>query len=554
MFRRRRRPAGVVVFDVGADDEPATLLTEGEPADDEPVPPPARRTPAQARRQLVVALAALVAVLAAGAVTAAVHEHQRVERLRTAPGGVLSLAHPPAVQWTLDTDDADRPLFLPGLVVLRQGTQLVAYGVEAADERWRVEVGGDPTCGVVGWLGASAWYRSDDPLVCWSGPNADRWTVTVVDAAGHATTRDVPAGWTAVAPGPDGSLVLGRRDGPELPAPDVTFTGDNTNGWEVTGSIDRGRDTTVRLEDAATGAVRWERTVAFEPPGENVWNCATFTWDDTTGGATAEVRVDDLAVVATPGTVRVQGCGIAGTFTAGGAAVADLARNARTEVTDYADGGTLESVGGYAEDGVVSVLYGAAGAVAGTFAAPLLNPWATDGTGTDVRLTGNAGVALTRRGLDDRQLWTSGRPVTDLLVRAGDVAVVAGPDGDLAGIDLRTGAVRWSGEDLLGVGVPDGISGADGRFGAAHLVDEAFTDGVVAMVETYDWDAGTGRRIAFDLATGERAWEVPHDDADARYVAVDGRLFELTGGATAYYDDAGGETVRRTLGTLSLLG
>jgi outer membrane protein assembly factor BamB len=537
---RRRRASDLLVFDLHSDGAVETPVVQlGDP---EPEPPKVHLTPAQRRTRLVAAGGVLAVAVGAWGITTAVDEHRRTELLLTAPGGVRSLAGPPEVVWSVDTDAADSPLFMPGLVVVRQGTELVAFDVETADERWRADVGGDPTCGSASWGRGGLQPRVADPIVCWSGPNAERSTVTVVDADGRATVRDVDDGWSAVAPGPGASLVLARRTGSMPPPPDITFE-ESDGGWEVSGTLGRGRDAEVRVEDAAAGEVRWERSVEFGSEVSSAWGCTTIEGDGT--GERPVVDRERLAVLATPEFVQVQGCGITQAFAPSGQPLSDVAATAWFEVEPYADGGALQHVGLYDVTGVSDVLYDDRGQVVATFPAALLNPWATDGTDTDVRLIGTAGVTLRRVDEAGEELWGYNRPVTDLLVRAGGVGVVAQTDGELAGIDLGTGEPLWRDEDVLG------IAGTGAWFGAPGYVRGVFTDGTLALVETYDHD-GTGQLVAFEIATGDVRWRVPKE-GESHLAAVDGRLVRIEGEDRSSFTQEDGVVVRRSPGTVRLL-
>ena len=140
MVSRRRRD--VVVFGLEESGAPRTAdgpspSGTGHPGavSDEVTAPPAdaARRPARRFREAAVAGAVVVLAVAAWGVTTTVHEHQREQRLLTAPGGVLSLADPPATAWTAGTDGADATAFMPGLVVVRRGTALVGLDVAGSD-------------------------------------------------------------------------------------------------------------------------------------------------------------------------------------------------------------------------------------------------------------------------------------------------------------------------------------------------------------------------------------------------------------------------------------
>ena len=565
MTRRRRHD--VVVFDLdlgdpGAPDDPAGRgrrargRTPGEPARDDLVGDDPEgvghdeaatrrpgRTRAQRLREAVVAGTVVVVALAAWGVTNAVHEHERVTRLLDAPGGTLSLAHAPAALWSAGTDSADATAFMPGLVVVRRGT--VLHGLDAATgaDRWQVEVGGDPVCGLSGWVRGTA--AVVDPLVCWSGPNADRSAVTVVLPDGTSSTRDLDEPVDAAAGTADGGLVTVRRIGPTAPAPDVAVTSVDGGGYTVSGSIAQGQDAVVRLEDAVTGTLRWERTVPFRPV-DDITTCGSVAVNDGPDGLTADATGVSFATY--PALVELLGCGLDAGFTLAGNATTAPGDSAWSWAEPYVDGGVLEQVGVYSGDNeVASVLHGPDGSVVGTYDDQVLQPWATDGTSSDLVLTGSGAVPLKALARDGSLRWQSTHAYGDILVRTAGVILAQRGDLAVSGLDPRTGDALWTDDHLLA---------DDPAAGVRDFVVGAFTDGSAALLVVVHGDQdSTTDLVALDLATGEVRWRSPADSSLPQLVTVQGRLVEIVATmGSVYEDDGNGETVRRSSGTVALLG
>ncbi|HEY0119437.1 MAG TPA: PQQ-binding-like beta-propeller repeat protein [Cellulomonas sp.] len=533
----RRRRNDVVVFDLDATAAPEPDEVPGAPHEH------AGRTDGVRRRlrEAAAASAVVVVALAAWGVTAAVHEHQRVTRLAASPGGVLSLAHAPTVRWSAATDSSDATAFMPGLVVVRRGT--VLHGLDAASgaDRWQVEVGGDPVCGLSAWGQESV--AVVDPLVCWGGPNADRSTVTVVRADGTSSTRDLDGPVDAAAGAPDGGVVTVRRTGPKPPAPPVAATPTDNGGYTASGSMAQGQDAVVRLEDATTGELRWERTVPFRPVAD-VSTCGAVQVD----GDTATVDVTSLSIATYPSFVQIHACGLDAGFTLSGELTTAADASAWSWPQPYVDGGVLEQVGAYSADqSVASVLHGPDGSVVGRYTAQVLQPWATDGTGSDVVLAGSGGVPLQAFSRDGTVRWRSIHTYPEVLVRTAGVIVAARDDLAISGLDPGTGGELWTDDHLLA---------DDPAAGSRDFVRNAFTDGSVALlVLGHDDEDDAFDLVALDLATGGVRWRAQANGSWPSFAASEGRLVQIVGNeGTRYVEDGDGRTVRIDPGTVTALG
>lgn len=522
----RSRGRGKVVVDLV---ESSGTSGAGDVADAESVveasvpPPPTGMTRRQRTIQASVAIGVIVVVGAGVGVTSAVREHARTERLRDAPGGVLSLDEPPQPVWTVAGDLFQPAHFLPGVVVQQRSDELVGLDAGTGAERWHVPFqGGYASCGV--W-NTSTDQPVHDRLVClraiddddMARPIADEpaWSVVVLDASGVVATRDVAGPLDAAWPTGDGGLVTVRLVGQD-PAP-VAATSNGAGVWTA-GPVEQGYDAQVHAEDAATGETRWDVTVPFRPVegGDLSLGSSCFLQSDDT----PEFQPRMLSAWGSAATFVLNGCGLRATLTLDGAVLDD---------GDPDDPDALDtSYGPYADGGVLGVLYGdsgslgvrastlhdASGATIQRFDDLLLSPLATDGTGADVRIVEAQTTRLRAFDGDGAPLWESDVSASSLLVRAAGVAVVQRQDGGLTGLDLATGKALWAGTEHrapLGSGV------------------NAFTDGRTALVVTvpYDVQSTTVSLTALDLHTGEVRWSTEFHGVQLQLLAVQGRLVQV---------------------------
>ena len=517
-------------------------------ADEEARAQAAARAGGRRARLLVAVGTVAFLTLSSWGAAGEIRDHERARQLMTAPGGVLSLAEAPRVTWSAPTESADATAYLPGLVVVRRGTVLHALDAGTGVERWQVPVGGDPTCRVA--ASASGGAAVVDPLVCWGGLNAAP-QVTVVHADGSWTTRALAQDVSWATGTTDGGLATVRAIGPEPPAGQVTVTPAD-GGYSLEGTITQGQDVVVRLEDATTGALRWERTIAFHPD-DNLGRCGTVTEDRTGAQPSYTYTVRRPSVDAFGTFLAVSGCGVEATISPDGV-VAGAQASEWSYATPYVDGGVLDIGGSGA--GAVSVLHGSGGAV--TFPGQVLNPRATDGTPSDVVLVGSATSPLRAFSRDGIERWHNVAPYGELLVRAGGVAVLSLPEGGVAGVDLRTGKRLWTVSTLV-----------PGAQGAETVPVGAFTDGHVAALvmghypSTVDDSGGsitlgstTADLVGLDLATGVVRWRTLLPGAGTSIDAVEGHLVRTAQLDNTYLgaDGPGGAFVRHSPGTVYALG
>ncbi len=519
-------------------------------ADDETDAEQARRVRAWRLRVTAAAVVAFLALATWGTASER-QDHERTRRLMAAPGGVLSLAEAPRVTWSAATDSADATAYMPGLVVVRRGTMLHALDTGTGVERWQVPIGGDPTCRVS--ASASGGAAVVDPLVCWGGLNTTP-QVTVVHGDGTATTRALGQDVVWATGTTDGGLATLRTVGPPPPADqvEVTPTGDGY-GYTIDGTITQGQDVVARLEDAATGAQRWERTIAFQA-GADPWRCGSVNEDRSGAQPTYTYSVQRPSVDAFGTFLAVSGCGVQATIspdgTVTGARAADW-----SYATPYVDGGVLD-IGSSRSGGVVSLLRGASGAV--TFPGQVLNPRATDGTPSDVVLVGSGTSPLRAFAMDGTERWHNVAPYGELLVRAHGIAVLSLPEGGVAGVDLRTGDRLWTVSTLV-----PGAQGADtvpvGAFTdgrVAALVMGHYRSSVDASGGSITLDSTTADLVALDLATGAVRWRTALPGPGTAIDAVEGHLVRTAQQDNTFIgaDGPGGASVNHSPGTVHSLG
>ncbi len=312
--------------------------------------------------------------------------------------------------------------------------------------------------------------------------------------------------------------------------------------------MEHGDDALVRVEDAATGEPRWEVTVPFRPVEDPVAT-GLCLFPDADGTPHVEPRA--LSTRVDSAVVLLYGCGLQATITLDGAVLDDADPGDPAGVpayyTPYADGGILGSVYSTTTDDTSdfarSVLRDASGATVQTFDDQVLDPAATDGTDTDVRLTavGGGGQLLRAIDADGAVRWSIASSATALLVRADGVAVVIDQLGTVTGLDLRTGETRWTSKEW--VPPNEGIT--------------AFTDGRTALLATGSSDpqSTTIGLLALDLRTGAVRWRDELEGTDPTTLsAAGGRLVEtVPTDLTSETSDDGSVTMTSHGQTVSVL-
>lgn len=484
---RRRPPDDVVRIDL--DDDPPVPPPEPEPG------PAARRRPVVGRRSLTIAASAVVLAGAAGLGVATLAEHARSDRLREAPGGVLTLAEEPGRLWERPAEEGAL-LATRGALVVHDADEVVAVDVATGEERWSHDLPG-AECGPFDWYAPAV--AVVERVVCVHGP--DRDTVTVLDAHGQVVAeRAVPTG---SVPGPSGTVVAGERTGAVVPPdPDASVSCIETS-CAYRGVVDRGRDLEVRAQDAVTGDERWTVQVPFLPSRPE--DCVRWTAD-----APVVVDNDLTEITGAPRFVRVWGCGVVAVLSDDGRRLDrqdDAAR--RADVVPLKDAYVVR---GTLRDRLVMA--------DGTreLAGRAMVPVATDGSDPGILLV-DLGGRVRAEDREGREVWTVQAVVARLLVQADGVAVFDDGAGNLVAHDLGTGEELWR---LIR---PDDAAGLD-ITGWAPTVAQAFTDGdrmVVTMRGSPDETTALLYLVCVDLGSGALEWGGVLEGID-RLAAVDGRL------------------------------
>ncbi|MEV8177419.1 MULTISPECIES: PQQ-binding-like beta-propeller repeat protein [Cellulosimicrobium] len=545
MPRRRRPDHARITFalddvagDAGPDRDPEPDPSPG-PAPEEAT---SSRTIGTGRRRLRLALAGATAVglvVAGMAVVDAASSRGSLETLRRSVGGVEPVESTPRELWSTDAQTSGALAALPGLLVVVRDDEAVAHDLDSGAVRWTVPLPRTSRCGGELELALTS-PVPDETLVCvtddvpsqlasrtllttTTGEAVDGTApfpapqVTVLDADGTATTRplDASRGWSA--PGPDGTVARFRRvgDTPAAPVPTDPSTGLPTD-------LSGGRAAVVTLEDARTGAVRWEQELPFvaEEGGCDQYSVAEdATYADLDGGT----------VVRSAGLVAVRGCGVDARFTPEGTRVDDPEKPADV-VAQLPDGALLRAVGrGWAAPdgtGAAAVLE-PDGALRWEPTGEVIVPTATDGTAGDLVLTRQV-TDLVAHDATGRPRWENAEvnsPEIAYVVADGVAVVLQGMGSVLVGVDVETGRTLWT--RTIDELVDDGAGPAVGP-GMLH-VGQAFTDGARALLAVSAWEDeehSTTRLVALDLRDGEIGWR--SDAASStRYAAVQGRLLRL---------------------------
>ncbi|MFI2567743.1 outer membrane protein assembly factor BamB family protein [Cellulosimicrobium funkei] len=543
MPRRRRPDHARITFaldDVAGDAGPDRYPEPGPgPGPEEAAPP---RTSGAGRRRLRLALAGATAVgvvVAGMAVVDAASSRGSLETLRRSVGGVEPVESAPRELWSTDAQTSGALAALPGLLVVVRDDEAVAHDLDSGAVRWTVPLPRTSRCGGELELALTS-PVPDETLVCVTddvpSPLASRTLlttttgeavdgtasfpapqVTVLDADGTATTRplDASRGWSA--PGPDGTVARFRRvgDTPAAPVPTDPSTGLPTD-------LSGGRAAVVTLEDARTGAVRWEHELPFvaEEGGCDQYSVAEdATYADLDGGA----------VLRSAGLVAVRGCGVDARFTPEGTRVDDPEKPADV-VAQLPDGALLRAVsrGWATSDGTAAAtVLEPDGAVRWEPTGEVIVPTATDGTAGDLVLTRQV-TDLVAHDAAGRPRWENAEvnsPEIAYVVADGVAVVLQGMGSVLVGVDVETGRTLWT--RTIDELVDDGAGPAVGP-GMLH-VGQAFTDGARALLAVSAWEDeehSTTRLVALDLRDGETGWSSA-SASSTRYAAVQGRLLRL---------------------------
>ncbi|WP_423462694.1 PQQ-binding-like beta-propeller repeat protein [Promicromonospora sp. MS192] len=525
-------------------EDPAAPSAPDEAATDAGVPPPSDGR--GRRRRLAAQLAAALAiVLGTGLAVDGVRDHARMERMRDVPGGVADLSQPLTQAWawsgTVGPGESSADVAVLGdVLVVESDDGLVALDPATGAVAWTVPLRADADCGPM--VPPTSTDPSTPALVCLQGTGADREVVAVGPGGATSASRPLPAADARrhglPHTGPDGTLLRALRVGP----PSAVDPGDArcTAAGECAGTVEAGRDLVLRAEDAATGAERWRVTVPFRPVDATQCTrtfAASWGSSETRLVISGQLAPDAFGAGVTADLVAVQGCGIQAAVTPHGTVLGPWTEPGRGGVTALGTGYAVTRFDGLPR----SVLLTADGDVAGEITGYPLAPRVADGSrpatvlGVDEpgrRLRAYDGDGTPRW---DIALQSGGQ---QFLAQVGDTAVVSTGAGTVRGLDLVTGAERWSWDGAAEPSAADG-----GYFGTAHVF-QALTDGETVLLLTEGDSGGTHGLVALDAGTGAVVWQRVGGAAVTTFdpavggsgergvvgglVAVDGVLLEVT--------------------------
>ncbi|MDR7383148.1 PQQ-binding-like beta-propeller repeat protein [Promicromonospora iranensis] len=491
-----------------------------------------RRLPSTRRGKVLLVGSAVSVVVLAVAAGVLVDARLREQALLATPAGVRSLATKPTQLWSTDLENpiAATLVAMPGVLAIAGDAKVRGVDPASGEDLWTVDLEKDLSCGPTTHRGTGgpASGAPADPLVCVtsSGDGGERvQNVTVVEADGATQTRELdPA--AQVMPAPGGGLIHFEPLGGEQEQRPVVV--DKLGAPHLPKAF-VGPDLTVRVEDAATGTERWSDTVAFGAPRPD--SCLTY---DETGAPVLDVA-GALGWDLHGDVLEVQGCGVSAAFLLDGTRLDDP-ENADDPPADGVDTASFASlpdggwvgpdtaVTGAAPRDVVHLPHGATVPLEGQ----ALVPWATDGRDPGIlleRVGVHAEARSTVEGDAGARLWSAPRlRATTLLARVSGTAVVLDEQGAVRGIDLGTGADRWTLD-------PEVLSFGDMAWAAESTIFGAYTDGDTLLLPVSADPSGSAsglRLLAVDLRDGALRWEIEQETPYTQLISVDGYLAQVT--------------------------
>ncbi|GAB3158473.1 hypothetical protein GCM10027059_03280 [Myceligenerans halotolerans] len=494
----------------------------------------------------LVATGVAAAVVLGTAAVGTVRDRERVELLRTAPGGVESLAGPPAEAWRYVPDGATglvswyglgiNAVAMGGNVVFLEGehselnrsgldgsfprlrwsdADLVAVDVRSGEESWRVPLGVDPECTPPGAGGAA---RALDEIVCLVGRPGERSAVAVTAAGEASEARRLDPGDAMpgeVVPAWDGLVVRVHLEG-DVPEVDCSGADVYPQGCVVP-DVPEDRAIVVRAETARSGDEVWREVV---PWNGDLEMCSLRLDDMPVPDDEPAPGEDELGVSVWASLIEVRSCGVAATFgpdgtvfPGGTAMLGDLVTQYVYDYETEESSTTVRTTAGQevlATDGWVA------------------SAEATDGTPSDLIIVEDGQGRWTqgyRR--DGTRVWETESP-GGMVARVGDTGIFRSAT-TAVGMDLRTGRQLWE-WNAADEGAPrtqprpttftDGSSVMLALLGSEHMT-AIYDDGTVESS-----DPGGIHLVAVDVDTGRTRWQAEHQDLN--WFAVDGQLLSVT--------------------------
>jgi hypothetical protein len=492
-----------------------------------------RRLPTTRRGKVLLVGGTVSVVVLAVAAGVLVDARLREQALLATPAGVRSLEAKPTEQWSIDLENpiASTLIEMPGVLAIAGDAKVRGVDPASGEVRWTVDLEENLSCGPSALLGVGepAPQEPADPLVCVTSTGAGderEQRVTVIEADGATQSRELDP--TAdVVPVTGGGLLYFELTGGRTEQRPVVV--DKLGAPHLPKAF-VGPDLTVSVEDAATGTERWSDTLAFGAPRPD--SCITY---DESGAPVLDVA-GALGWDLHGDVLEVQGCGVSGAFQLDGARLDDP-KDTEDPPADGVDTASFLSLPDGAWVGpdktatdlampndVVHLPHGAAVTLDGR----VLVPWATDGRDPGLVLE-RVGVRTQARSTSDDDagalLWTAPQlRSTTLLAEVSGTAVVLDELGAVRGIDLGTGADRWTLD-------PETLSFGDMAWAAESSIFGAYTDGDTLLLPVSADPSGEAsglRLLAVDLRDGSVRWELEQETPYTQLISVDGHLAQIT--------------------------
>jgi hypothetical protein len=492
-----------------------------------------RRLPTTRRGKVLLVGGTVSVVVLAVAAGVLVDARLREQALLATPAGVRSLEAKPTEQWSIDLENpiASTLIELPGVLAIVGDAKVRGVDPESGEVWWTVDLEENLSCGPSALLGVGepAPQEPADPLVCVTSTGAGderEQSVTVIEADGATRSRDLDP-VADVVPVAGGGLLYFELSGGRTEQRPVVV--DKLGAPHLPKAF-VGPDLTVTVEDAATGTERWSETLAFGAPRPD--SCITY---DESGAPVLDVA-GALGWDLHGDVLEVQGCGVSGAFQLDGTRLDDP-KDTEDPPADGVDTASFLSLPDGAwvgpdttatdvamPNGVVHLPNGAAVTLDGQ----VLVPWATDGRDPGLVLE-RVGVRTQARSTSDDDagalLWSAPQlRSTTLLAEVSGTAVVLDELGAVRGIDLGTGADRWTLD-------PETLSFGDMAWAAESSIFGAYTDGDTLLLPVSADPSGEAsglRLLAVDLRDGSVRWELEQETPYTQLISVDGHLAQIT--------------------------
>lgn len=493
-------------------------------------------------RLLAPVAAVLAVVLGTGLTVDGLRDAERVERVTALPGGVTDVSSPLRELWSVDRTAGGNRVdqdslegsvaVLGGDLVLVADTELVALEVATGERAWTRQLGQDADCGPMGVPGRTE--TATTAVVCLEGAEGER-TVTRVGPDGSSSPpRVLPAADTRSygepRPGPDGTLLRAQRVGPASSVDLGDAVCDETGG--CSGTVEAGRDISLRAEDAVTGEERWSAVVPFQAtPADQCssWISASWVPGQELTSDRQVVAADTFGAQISSDLVWLQGCGITSAVAPDGVVLGSGLPPGSTGFESLRTGGFAAYT--FADE-VQTVVYAETGESLFEIRGYALEPVVTDGTGSGMLLASDEDALRMRaHDLDGTVRWDAVQEEWgyQFLAQVRGTALITTRAGTVQGLDVDTGERLWEMDSPF----------ADEEDGQSGFVSAVVTDGRFVLLQV-DGVPGSGTGlVSVDALAGEVIWSQGGGDdrvdgedlgqgLSGSLLAVDGRLLEVT--------------------------